>query len=1645
MSDRHALLIGVPRYDDDRLNDDVRLADAVRSDIKAMREALEASGYLVSECGLREEGGATLSRIRGAIEKACAAVPADGVLVVFFSGHGIAIDGVDYLVPSDAYRKRAAASSGEQRPRSGPTRPPLARSGLLRVVPDEENDDFLRDCQARLVVFIVDACRDEESGLAVQVEPGGRQPYLADGGQFVLLMGCGVGQICQFDETGSMFTQSLAKSLDPGSPGRTLRAVVDDVTADLTRRCRQSQGELQEPVVRNPRELESAGPVEICDGDEVTESWRKAVGGSCLFELCADDQEQVQSIIEACAHRFREAQDTLRGRTGLIDAWTDQDYPGRVLRFTELLLREAGLLPDGLSQGEASMLITAPFLRERVLAEGLKVAAGIDPANFERTYRIGARTELELTHETHQRIVRRAIGLREHNQEEAADRLAMWLVHQWLSDRESGWESAGAKEAYGLACPLIRDCVSSVGNSEIPRLVRALVLVIGAELADERLVRRLATSAYVNDRWRLLAAVLWLAGILAADLRSLPRAVADLVGTRMELPLSDVRAKARSAVWTSGPDRTLDLALVCEHPALHDAFEDIGLRATAAAETIAMRFALSDVSADRLPRGFTTGGLRPATRHDDHPAYDVPLARFQIAEEKVRELLMGRQLYGQPELAIRELYQNALDACRWRATRQRYLSESGAAPAPWTARIRFTQGVEDDGRPYIDCEDNGVGMDLGTLKHIFANAGERFVHGQEFRAEQADWAAKGLRMVSNSQFGVGVFSYFMLADEITVVTRHQGRDGIIDRQAYEVQIASSGSLFQIRPTSGMTAGGTRVRLYLSGDVEGISALKTLRDLLWVSEHRVEVTEPGDSEVWPAGELRYTGGGERPLKCGSDFWWVPGNGGLVADGIRTGLEVPGMVANLRGEHRPQFTVDRQTLSAWDKDWVNGLADESLPQLMRWPGFTLAWLWDVAAGGTGDRVWHGDVSLAQRIFEFAVETEAEVVVRSREDVTVPLGAIGCMPRDKELFFPDEGRYPRNFPEILDGWRESVWRNLGLPTKKSLGKEIPLIRIDGYPVPTPVEGFILARLVGGGNPWPTAEAIRGVAESVGYSGPEVLRRLRRFAIAGLDLARLKPSRDVDSRRGNQDADLLDALAPWPPPETVNDAELVTRLIQGIVAYRDYRVGEARGQFDATLDHLQELSSARWPGQVSDLRTLITGICPGIWRVLEAAPALVRSVIRGEVISPAEVVDYCRMYNMSANELLEYCDVLSPLCVVVECRESYPDVLNEIELDALGCVWAPGKWLTPLELAEIADQANVSIGSAHAALAGLENRGMLRRPKLDNRSDNVQSRYKRARDRIEDSNIHQEYPLWSCVVQIIVYGEAYYGSEEEDVDGQLLAAARELAYLNPPNTLAPAELAGLAQRLRVTLGEAHRAFQEVYPDARVGPLPPECVNLTVPHSLSEALLEHGEEYEAPNWRAGPGDLVALAANTGRSLGDCLSQVAMFRPLGVPVPSCDETTRIALNQVGVSHRDVDMLSVSPKWSHPTEYLRSITPLRLIQVAGRLGWTMAEAHRRFVRLEPVGLELAYPQVEFADEIVYWYDLQVLTTHFDGQEPVISGPVDQAYLLRAAEEIFYDAPPGDLPAKAALLEDRLRLYVPLFAFELVTHQEEGLVD
>ncbi|MEU9834329.1 caspase family protein [Streptosporangium sp. NPDC048047] len=1402
MADRRALLIGVPRCDDDAFSD---IRDVVRSDVRLMHETLTNSGYeTVTSFGESETGAEpTGSRIKAQLKRACAEAPPGSVLLLYFSGHGLTIDGHDYLVPSDASRDPGALWPDTD--------------SLVPLVPPN-----IDRCRARLVVYFVDACRDDPAATHGPVVKGGMLPYLPEG-DFVVVTGCRAGQRCLYGESGSYFTQALAQTLDRRNPARTLEQVLKDVEQQMRRRAAGNDGLEQEPQAHHQGATLPAADTVVCEGDQLTDAWRRAVEKTDLWRHCDSEitsseptVEAVRTIVEECARGCGAARENLHRKTGIDDPWTDQNHPVRVLQHLSMLLGPYA----GLTRSEVAALIMAPFLRERVLAEEVRLAAGIDPANFARTYGAGPRSDLETTHEMHQHIVRRAEGLGSQGNVKARDTLAMWLVHQWLATRLAVWRSPAAQDAYERGARLLDGDAISVAQSELPKLVEALVRAAGADPVDQQLGSHLQRD-YVDDRWRGLAALLWLAGILAADPRRMPPVIADHIGTRLELPLTAVTAAADRMRWYRPKEGVLDLQMICDHPALHLALEDVVRRADEALGTIRRLPSLGPLG-ERLPERVTADKLRPEQRKDDTCAYEAPVARFRLAEDKVRELLMGRQLYGDPSLAIRELYQNALDACRYRRTRLEYLSRTGESPAPWEGQICFEQGVE-DGRPYIECEDNGVGMDTETLKHVFANAGERFVYRHEYRAEQADWQdlQPPLRLVSNSQFGVGVFSYFMLADEITLTTRPVGRNGIVSPDAYDAHIASSGSLFQITPSGGMHGGGTRVRMYLTGDEE-VSVLRTLRSLLWVTEFRVEVTEHGSHpEVWEPGELRYQDAEVESLKCGDDLWWVSGKGGLAADGIRTDVEVFGLVVNLRDTHRPTFTVDRKKLREWDRKWVEEEIRASLPKLVSWPGLTMFWLWKLA---------ESDLWLAQLVFRHLVSAAAVIPVGGPwgGDTRVSVNTVGCFPVDAKLLRSERAR--SGYSRWFLAWRLGLWSRLITSQFDARRPRALNTCAEGFPTVDPADAELLKNYM-------RADAsvdLDALLEAVGNADETVssrLRRLRRYAITGFDVSAARDIPPLDRSFKEEDQPLLRGIAAWTRPGAPprhNSAALLVQMSNEL----DQPIGKM-------IRYITDLMPPGWTPPSIDLGPLAhhttTADVLLVSKDLDGAPPWIE-----QELTPSKVAARSTTLCRSVEQILAMCDQLAQFGIAVAGRDRYPANPSDLEIEALRHIHIVGQRLTPIHLISIAARSKMSVRNAHAGLHRLEACRMAVLPDISGLPDLTPNR--EHLEFIQVELLGYSLGFQDCfldtglaarmMVQIATQSHRHTGRIAQHVQ-------EVLPFTVPEEPVTAMDLVYLAHALDCSLGEAQKRMIQVYPEAEPLVITAEEAALEPTQVIANSLME--------------------------------------------------------------------------------------------------------------------------------------------------------------------------------------------------------------
>jgi molecular chaperone HtpG len=150
-------------------------------------------------------------------------------------------------------------------------------------------------------------------------------------------------------------------------------------------------------------------------------------------------------------------------------------------------------------------------------------------------------------------------------------------------------------------------------------------------------------------------------------------------------------------------------------------------------------------------------------------------AAFTASDPDLLKRLI-RPLYGPyPEVGIRELMQNAIDAVR---ESQAYTEHYGCGSAGRNAagKESFTVQVciEKDavGECWITVADNGVGMTVATIRDYFLKAGASYRDSGDWRNEFEN--EQGFpRVLRSGRFGIGVLAAFLLGHKVSVSTRHR--------------------------------------------------------------------------------------------------------------------------------------------------------------------------------------------------------------------------------------------------------------------------------------------------------------------------------------------------------------------------------------------------------------------------------------------------------------------------------------------------------------------------------------------------------------------------------------------------------------------------------------------------------------------------------------------------------------------------------------------------------------------------------------------------------------------------------------------------------------------------------------------------------
>ena len=175
-------------------------------------------------------------------------------------------------------------------------------------------------------------------------------------------------------------------------------------------------------------------------------------------------------------------------------------------------------------------------------------------------------------------------------------------------------------------------------------------------------------------------------------------------------------------------------------------------------------------------------------------------AQLSVNPEIVK--LMIAPLYGnEPSYGVRELLQNAIDACNEREEIEH------ASGRDYTGEITVEVDIKNR---KLTITDNGVGMSEDVLINYFLTVGASYRRSESWIAQHTNEDGKS-RVVRSGRFGVGVMASFLLGETVTVTTRHHKDD-----RGYHFSFSTESEVLNVVRTKEITpAIGTTISIDIS--------------------------------------------------------------------------------------------------------------------------------------------------------------------------------------------------------------------------------------------------------------------------------------------------------------------------------------------------------------------------------------------------------------------------------------------------------------------------------------------------------------------------------------------------------------------------------------------------------------------------------------------------------------------------------------------------------------------------------------------------------------------------------------------------------------------------------------------------------------
>lgn len=290
----------------------------------------------------------------------------------------------------------------------------------------------------------------------------------------------------------------------------------------------------------------------------------------------------------------------------------------------------------------------------------------------------------------------------------------------------------------------------------------------------------------------LLASLLRISDELDITFIRAPLAVYEHVPPRNKISNEEWQKHLKVTGVAKHPEDPLLIkgSAICENPDIHRALKNLEIKINLELDDLINHLHHYREYKREIPRKFVLD-----IKEVNYKFYDF---HFSLQEKEIISLLMGEKLYKSKEESIRELLKNSVDACRFKRDE---LRKRGMDYEP---KIVFQILLE---KWQLIVEDNGIGMDERIIESFFTKVGRSFYKSDQFLKDKHNFSP-------TSELGIGVLSYFMIANKITIDTKMDEMEPI------QIEIDDISNFFLIKKSNKANS-GTCIVLDLKKDLMDI--------------------------------------------------------------------------------------------------------------------------------------------------------------------------------------------------------------------------------------------------------------------------------------------------------------------------------------------------------------------------------------------------------------------------------------------------------------------------------------------------------------------------------------------------------------------------------------------------------------------------------------------------------------------------------------------------------------------------------------------------------------------------------------------------------------------------------------------------------